>query len=84
MPQTIDQMLITLANAGKSVKERQLRRYLSHLNISPAGAYQRPRIYPADTMDRLLIHLGLAPVQTPTRLLTVREAKRLAKKGGRS
>ena len=89
---TTDQILETLQSTGKPVTKRTLYRYLEILKITPLGARTKPQLYPVDTIDRILIHLGLkqaSPVVPPqadkSRIITVREAKRLARagKGGR-
>jgi hypothetical protein len=80
-------------NARKRCGRAQLYIYLKTLRIEPLGAKQRPQVYPEDTAQRILTHLGLADapalVSQPKvrgRLLTVpqlKSARKAAKKGVR-
>jgi len=56
---TPNQILETLARQGKKVKRCQLYRYFKAAGIKPQGARQRPQIYPADSLNRLVQYLGL-------------------------
>lgn len=57
---TITEIQNGLAKAGKSVSPASVYVYLSKLEIKPVGAKQRPQPYPADSLARILKHLGLA------------------------
>lgn len=46
----------------KPVGRRQIIRYRDALKIKPMGVRQRPQQYPADSAERILIHLGISAV----------------------
>lgn len=82
MNKTIDQILLEL-NQVKPCCRRQLHRYLKTFNIKPVGANQRPQRYPAETTDQLLQHLGMGWNAREAGILSVKEAKRRAGRGGK-
>ena len=55
---TITAILLEL-HKHKTCSRMQLYRYIDQLKIEPAGARQRPQLYPDDTAGRILTHLGL-------------------------
>ena len=75
---TTKQIIRLLKSGGKSTSVPQLYRYFSKLDIRPAGARQRPQIYPADTAERILVHFGfLTPAAAVVpQLPTMRELRR--------
>jgi hypothetical protein len=79
MTKTLDQILVELHQA-KFCSRRQIQRYLKFLKIKPVGTRQIPQRYPADSTAQILRHLGW---QVDTELITVKEAKRRAGKGGK-
>lgn len=56
---TTAQILQQLKKAGKSISRPWLYTYLRELGISQT-VRQRPANYPADTAQRILVHLGMA------------------------
>jgi hypothetical protein len=48
---------------GTRLSQRQLDRYFHRFDIKPVGLRLRPRIYPADSANRILTGLGF-PAQT--------------------
>ncbi len=94
---TPTQILKELKAGGKPCCQPQLYRYLKAFRIKPAGIRQRPQIYPADTAQRILNHLGLAVAQAeepsrralharPARLISpsqLKAANRRATKGAK-
>ena len=72
---------------SKQVKARQLYRYLQWFGIKRTNRVQ-PAQFPENTLARLKHELGISgPVPEPPkdRLITVKEARRYARrKGGRS
>ena len=75
---TPSQILLALRKGGKRCSQPQLYRYFSMFGIKPAGIRQRPQIYPADTAERILVHLGfLTPAAAVVpQLPTMRELRR--------
>ena len=59
---TTKQILKLLKESGKPVVLSHLYRLFRKLDIQPLGS-SRPQIYPANTAQRLLTHLGVAPDQ---------------------
>ena len=74
---TTKQTLQALRRAGKPLQKSRLYQLFTDLEIKPARR-QRPAIYPADTAERILVHLGFittaAAVVTPEP--TMRELRR--------
>lgn len=58
MSATIKTVLSEL-NRVKQCGRAMLYIYLRDLRIKPLGAKQRPQLYPADTANRILNHLGI-------------------------
>ena len=75
---TTKQTLQALRRAGKPIQKSRLYLLLADLSINPVGARQRPQIYPADTAERILVHLGfLTPAAAVVpQLPTMRELRR--------
>ncbi len=57
---TIDQ-ITTEIQPFKAVSRRQVIRYLNDAKIKPLGIPQRPQPYPENSLNRILIHLGIVP-----------------------
>jgi hypothetical protein len=56
---TIQSIQYDLAAAGKSVGRVQVHRYLKRFQIKPLGVWTRPRLYPPDSVSRILEKFGL-------------------------
>lgn len=62
---TIDQIVKEVSN-HRTVKRRQVLRYMKQLKIKPAGTIrQRPQQYPDETPKIILTNLGLRIVTMP-------------------
>jgi hypothetical protein len=80
MSKTIPEIL----NEVKKVKpcsRAQIYRHIAALEIEPIGARQKPQQYPADSAQRILMHLGYVKNGSP-KIISVKEAKRQAGKRG--
>ena len=61
------QTVLTEINQVKQCGRAQLYIYLRQFGIAPIGVKQRPQLYPADTANRILTHLGItAGIPTAT------------------
>lgn len=56
---TPKQTLLELRKAGKPIVRSHFYRLISILGIKPLGS-SRPQQYPADTVERLAVHLGIS------------------------
>lgn len=77
---TTSQIIENIGRAGKSISVPTLYRLLSKLDIHPAGANQRPQIYPSDTASRIVAHLGLgktATLELPARRIVLQSPELL-------
>jgi dihydroneopterin aldolase len=72
---TTKQALKKLAAHGKKVTLQQLYRYFIACDIKPSGANQRPQQYPADSVQRILQHLGYSNEVVETRAKQRRTSK---------
>ena len=68
------QIIQQLRKAGKRIGVTRLYHYFNELGIKPARR-QRPAIYPADTAERILRHLGFAEPLPVAKLPTMRELR---------
>ena len=77
---TTKQILKLLKESGKPVVLSHLYRLFRKLDIQPLGS-SRPQIYPANTAQRLLTHLGVQTIPQPMatngtpKLVTVAQLK---------
>ena len=62
---TINEITKTVTKAKGAIRRRQIYRYIAALDIKPLGCRQRPQIYPPDTANRILAHLGLTVIVEP-------------------
>lgn len=79
MTTTLDQ-IITAVRQHRPCSRRQVIRWLDAVGIGPVGVRQRPQRYPMESAAAILAHLGLVDQVPATRLITVAEAKRRAKR----
>lgn len=65
-------------NRVKPVTRRQVYRYIKQFHIRPAGARQRPQLYPDDAGQRIVAEFGIKG------LVTMKQLRAERRKGGRS
>jgi hypothetical protein len=75
---TTSQTLSKLKRLKKRISLTHLYRLLTVLGIKPAGR-SRPQLYPADTADRVAVHLGLVPAQPVAKAVKIKPIKTLVR-----
>jgi len=58
------QEIVRRVSFQKQISDKTFWRLKSELGLSPIGARQRPALYPPQTVDAILNHFGLAPLDS--------------------